>query len=408
MTQEPVSQRIHVVLKFSYNKPRVGSCSGGILFRRILLNPVAQLNRTLPMNQNLSFRIVPAVLRLQLTMTPFSQADQEPASWRGQSIAEFDDEKKGLDWQIVNDGVMGGLSKGNLAFTEAGTVKFFGDLSLRNNGGFTTMRSGQVDLDLSNSLGLLLLVKGDGRTYDARLDSSARYRGRPVSFSGPFKTTKGEWQQVKIPFSDFKGGFRGTDLPDKILDPSVIEQIWILLGDKQEGPFDLEIDWIRTYGKGQGNITGQKKAPAPPGDESEAQTARIMETVVADGRFKILKTALDTAGLTPFFQWDNPLTVFAPTDKAFSKLPKDVLDDLLQPENKKKLISILSHHVSAGASSLADALKAKEVKTIEGSPIKVSFSDGAVRVNGAKVLDADLRCADGMIHVIDTVLLPSE
>lgn len=180
----------------------------------------------------------------------------EPGAWRGQSVTEFDpaaNEKFG--WQVVNDGVMGGLSEGNVEFTDAGTMKFHGELSLENNGGFTTVRSADVDFNLSNDLGLLLLVKGDGRTYEARLDSSARFRGNPVSFAGKFKTTKGKWQQVKIPFSDFKGSFRGTELPKEVLDPSVIERVWILLGDKQEGPFNLEIDWIRTYGKSEGNAS---------------------------------------------------------------------------------------------------------------------------------------------------------
>jgi monofunctional biosynthetic peptidoglycan transglycosylase len=77
--------------------------------------------------------------------------------------------------------------------TPEGTMRFFGELSLENNGGFSTIRSGKVDLNLSNDLGLLLRVKGDGRTYEARLDSDARYRNMPVSFAGEFKTTAGEW-----------------------------------------------------------------------------------------------------------------------------------------------------------------------------------------------------------------------
>jgi len=338
-------------------------------------------------------------------------ADQQPnpGSWRGQSVTEFEPAETGkFDWTVINDGVMGGLSKGKLEFTERNTMKFSGSLSLKNNGGFTTVRSGGVDLNLSNDLGLLLLVKGDGRTYDARLDSSARFRGRPVSFAGKIKTTKGEWQQVKIPFSDFKGGFRGIDLPDKVLDPSVIKQISILLGDKKEGPFDLEIDWIRTYGKGQGNSVAPKKTAPAEVSESAAKNASLIETAVADGRFKTLKTALDTAGLTTFFQWDNQLTVFAPTDEAFAKLPKTVLDDLLKPENKKKLISILSYHVSPGANRLSDALKAKEIKTVEGSPLKIALSKGRIRVNNASMIDVDISCLDGIIHVIDTVLLPPE
>ena len=136
--------------------------------------------------------------------------------------------------------------------------------------------------------------------------------------------------------------------------------------------------------------------------------AALIATAVADGRFTILKQALDAAGLTTFFQWDDPLTIFAPTDEAFAKLPEGVLEDLLRPENKKKLITLLSYHVSTGANGLGDALKAKEVSTIEGSPVEFSFSDGKVRVNGAALIDADVKCSDGVIHVIDSVLVPSQ
>ena len=93
-------------------------------------------------------------------------ADEKDASWRGQSITEFSAEENArMGWQIVNDGVMGGLSEGKVEFTGEGIMKFSGTLSLQNNGGFTTARSEPVDLNLSNDLGLLLLVKGDGRTY---------------------------------------------------------------------------------------------------------------------------------------------------------------------------------------------------------------------------------------------------
>ena len=155
--------------------------------------------------------------------TLLAQPELKSGSWRGQSITEFTPEENArMEWRVVNDGVMGGLSEGKVDFTEAGTMKFQGQLSLENNGGFTTARSGDVDLNLSNDLGLLLMVKGDGRTYEARLDSDAKFRGNAVSFAGEIQTTKGKWQQVKIPFSAFKGSFRGTDLPDAVLNPAAI------------------------------------------------------------------------------------------------------------------------------------------------------------------------------------------
>lgn len=336
-----------------------------------------------------------------------AQNNSDPAAWRGQSITEFDPAQSDeLGWEIVNDGVMGGLSKGKVEITSEGTMRFSGNLSLKNNGGFSTVRSNDVRLNLSNDLGLLLRVRGDGRTYEARLASDARHRGMEVSFMGEFKTTKGEWTQVKVPFDSFKGSFRGMDLPDKVLDPSQIQRIGILLADKQEGPFELEVDWIRTYGKGQGDFVARETDAPAAAESAEAGTSSLIETAVADGRFKTLKAALDAAGLTTFFQWDNKLTVFAPTDEAFAKLPDGTLEDLLEPENKEKLVKILSYHVSAGDNRLADALKASEVETVQGSPLEIAFSDGRVRVNNASVIDADVGCSDGVIHVIDTVLLP--
>lgn len=331
-----------------------------------------------------------------------SPAASSTAAWRGQSITEFDG-KDGMNWQVVNDGVMGGLSEGHLTPTDTGTMKFDGMLSLENNGGFSTFRSGDVDLNLCNDLGLLLRVKGDGRTYQARLATDARYRGMEVSFSAEFATKKGEWMEAKVPFADFKGSFRGTDLPKVAFDPSKIRRVSILLGDKKQAPFEIEIDYIRTYGKGQGNYT-ERPAEKASGEQAPA---RLIATAEADGRFTTFMSALDAAGLTVFFQWDKPLTVFVPTDEAFAKLPEGVLEDLLKPENKPKLIALLSHHVSAGANALADSLKAGKVEMLKGGPVSVAFANGKVRVNDAAVIDADVACQDGLIHVIDRVLLPA-
>ena len=164
----------------------------------------------------------------------------------GQSITEFDG-KDGMEWQVVNDGVMGGLSEGKLTQSATGTMIFSGMLSLENNGGFSTFRSGDLKLDLSGDLGLLLRVKGDGRTYQARLATDALFRGMEVSFAADFATQKGEWIEVKVPFASFKGSFRGLDLPKEKLEPAKVRRISILLGDKKQGPFELEIDSIQTY-----------------------------------------------------------------------------------------------------------------------------------------------------------------
>lgn len=165
------------------------------------------------------------------------------------SVAEFTpEESTKLDWSVVDDGVMGGLSQGTREISKDGILRFFGTLSLENNGGFSSLRTGDVKLDLSGAEGVILRVKGDGRTYQLRFSTDAEYRGREMSFQAGFPTTKGEWTEVKVPFGRFAGTWRGQDLPDKIFDPSKIRRLGLQLADKKEGPFELQVDWIRTYG----------------------------------------------------------------------------------------------------------------------------------------------------------------
>lgn len=173
-------------------------------------------------------------------------ADRPSGLWP-QSITEFDG-KDGMNWKVVNDGVMGGLSKGELTSNQAGVMVFRGMLKLENNGGFSTFRSGDLKLDLSGHLGLLLRVKGDGRTYQVRLATDAVFRGMEVSFATEISTIKGEWVEVKVPFANFKGSFRGLELPKEELDASKVRRIGILIGDKKQAPFEIQLDFIRTYG----------------------------------------------------------------------------------------------------------------------------------------------------------------
>ncbi len=347
--------------------------------------------------------LIPMLVGSSLTTLSAEEKKEKPWAWRGQTIAEFDEgEYKGPDWSITNDGVMGGLSKGKVEISDDGIMTFSGDLSLENNGGFSLVESGNIDRNLSNDLGILLLVKGDGREYQVRLESDAKYRGMPVSFSGKFTAKKGEWHQVKIPFSDFKGGWRGRDLPDAELNPAEINRVGIIIADKKQAPFEIRVDWIRTFGKDQGEFSEAK----PAAKEKKDGPPSLIATAVADGRFTTLKAALDAAKLTTFFQWDNKLTVFAPTDEAFAKLPEGTLEELLKPENKERLVAILSHHVHTGSLSLSEALAQDSVSTIEKTPLSVRFEEGRVKVNKATLLQADIECADGTIHVIDTVLIP--
>jgi uncharacterized surface protein with fasciclin (FAS1) repeats len=134
----------------------------------------------------------------------------------------------------------------------------------------------------------------------------------------------------------------------------------------------------------------------------------IVETAVDAGQFETLVAAVDAAGLTDTLQGEGPFTVFAPTDAAFAKLPEGTVQGLLQPENKEKLVQILTYHV-VGSKVGSDAVKdeAAELKTVEGQSLSVVRKDGAVVVNDtAEVVSADVKASNGVIHAIDTVLMP--
>lgn len=132
----------------------------------------------------------------------------------------------------------------------------------------------------------------------------------------------------------------------------------------------------------------------------------IVQTAVAAGQFKTLATLLEKAGLVDALSGEGNLTVFAPTDEAFAKLPKETVDSLLKPENKATLASILKFHVVPGRVFSDAAAKGATVKTLEGAEVTTKSQDGGVTVNGAKVVKADIDASNGVIHVIDTVILP--
>lgn len=137
-----------------------------------------------------------------------------------------------------------------------------------------------------------------------------------------------------------------------------------------------------------------------------AKAADIVDTAVAAGSFNTLVAAVQAAGLVDTLKGTGPFTVFAPTDAAFAKLPPGTVESLLKPENKEKLASILTYHVISGKVMSGDiAGKKMSVQTVQGSPVMVDAMDG-VSVNGAKVVSADVVASNGVIHVIDTVILP--
>jgi uncharacterized surface protein with fasciclin (FAS1) repeats len=138
----------------------------------------------------------------------------------------------------------------------------------------------------------------------------------------------------------------------------------------------------------------------------QAQSQDIVDTAVAAGSFKTLATALKAAGLIDTLKGKGPFTVFAPTDEAFAKLPAGTVDDLLKPENKAKLTAILTYHVAEGKVMAADVVKLKSAKTVNGKSIQIMVEGATVMVDNAKVIKTDIGTSNGVIHVIDTVLLP--
>jgi len=132
----------------------------------------------------------------------------------------------------------------------------------------------------------------------------------------------------------------------------------------------------------------------------------IVDTAVGAGTFTTLVAAATAAGLVETLKSAGPFTVFAPTDEAFAKLPKSAVEDLLKPENEAKLAGILTYHVIPSKVMAADiAGKKMNVKTVQGSEIAVDASNG-VMINNAKVVTADVEASNGVIHIIDTVLMP--
>ena len=149
-------------------------------------------------------------------------------------------------------------------------------------------------------------------------------------------------------------------------------------------------------------------AVSTAGAQAQHGTQDIVDTAVAAGSFKTLAKALQAADLVGTLKGKGPYTVFAPTDEAFAKLPAATLQDLLKPENKAKLQRILTYHVVAGRVSSADVAKMRSAKAVSGDTIDIAANGGGVTVDDAKVVKADIAASNGVIHVIDSVILPDE
>jgi len=171
----------------------------------------------------------------------FAETDEDEQATVKQ-LMDFEAKADAPEWFSVNDGVMGGLSTGGPSIKH-GVLHFRGILSLENNGGFSSIRTNGA-YDFSDKEAVVMRIKGDGRTYQLRLATDARYRGSAVSYGEDFKTEIGKWIEVRIPFESLTPAWRGNQLEGPDFDASKVEEIGILIGDKKPGKFLLAVDWI--------------------------------------------------------------------------------------------------------------------------------------------------------------------
>jgi hypothetical protein len=163
----------------------------------------------------------------------------------GLLLTDFMSGSPHFGWYVLNDNVMGGRSEGAFELRD-GMLHFSGDTNT-NGGGFSSIRTDAMQLDLSNYAGIRLRVKGDGRRYTWQLTTTARWRGRPVSYWADFDTTDDEWTTADVPFASFIPKFRGTRLDGPPLKPSQITGMGLMIYDNRDGPFNLYLDSVSAY-----------------------------------------------------------------------------------------------------------------------------------------------------------------
>ncbi len=185
-----------------------------------------------------------------------------------------------------------------------------------------------------------------------------------------------------------------------------ITSFGVIQANSMPGPSKPPATTPKPASKPAGRPAAQSpKPPAEGGQPGNTAKGNIVDLASSSEQFKTLVSAIQAAGLVEALSSEGPFTLFAPNDKAFAKVPKATLDKLLKPANKQELQKVLKYHVIAGAVKAAD-VKSGSVDTAAGSPVKIVAAGGNVTVNGAKVIKADNEASNGIVHVIDTVLIP--
>ncbi|MDX2459315.1 MAG: CIA30 family protein [Gammaproteobacteria bacterium] len=197
----------------------------------------------------MNMKLISLLLGLSLMTFP-DPAPSEPNLSGELVLTDFTSTSSDLGWYVVNDNVMGGRSEGRFELRqgeqEQGQLSFTGRTNT-NGGGFSSIRTKTLQLDLSTFSGIRLHVKGDGRRYTWRLTSTARWRGRQVSYWAEFETRNGTWSTANIPFSEFVPRVRGNQLDGPPLDSGQITGMGLMIYDKQDGPFELRLGSVSVY-----------------------------------------------------------------------------------------------------------------------------------------------------------------
>ncbi len=183
------------------------------------------------------------VLLMASVDTSLNASDADAAHDR--LVTDFSEESPDLGWYVVNDNVMGGRSEGD--FTQVQDEIFFSGRTNTRGGGFSSIRTRSLSLDLSSHDGIRLRVRGDGRRYTWRLATKARWRGREVSYWADFDTTEGEWETIDVPFSRFIPRYRGYRLDGPALDTGEVTGMGLMIYDNLDGPFELQLASVHAY-----------------------------------------------------------------------------------------------------------------------------------------------------------------
>ena len=329
------------------------------------------------------------------------------ADWQ----TDFDEGARG--WQVVLDGVMGGLSSGRLSQPEPGIVRFTGRLRLENNGGFSQART-QIDRgSLAGTDGIELRVKGDGRQWNFDI-RTANIRMMATGYQTSFDTVDGVWTTIRLPYAAFELQSFGRRVPDgPELDPNLIESVGVTLSDKKAGDFTLEFDAIRGYRESEpatASLTARDRArdtvAATPAVRrvNDDVASGDLASVAGSAGLTTLLTLVEASGIAELLPAE-PITILAPTNEAFSRLPEAEVRRLLSPEGRRDLQRILAHHVLPGRVPAAAAFGLRRAESLAGQSLAIEPGPSLV-IGGVRVLATDVAFDGGLVHVIDGVLMP--